>query len=64
MNRARLIGTLLGLILLACAAVIYFDQQGAFGGNTANTPTTTPTTAPTTAPTTTPTDNSGYGGLK
>ena len=29
--RSKLIGTLLGLVLLACSAVIVMDQQGAFG---------------------------------
>lgn len=31
MNRARLLGGLLGLILIACGAVIFLDQRGAFG---------------------------------
>ncbi len=71
MNRARLISTLLGLILLACAAVIYLDQRGTFGNTSAGTPPPASTEITPTSPTNTttpvpaqPTDSSGYGGLK
>lgn len=33
MTRSRVISVLLGLILVACGAVIVLDQQGAFGND-------------------------------
>ncbi len=68
MSRARLIGTVLGLILLVCAGVIYADQKGMFGGqSTAASPlpaTGTPATTPGTAPVPQPANSSGYGDVK
>ena len=61
MNRSRVIGTLLGLILVACMAVIVLDQLGAFGcAQNA----TTPTPASPSAPVGTPSTGDGYGDLK
>ena len=65
MNRARLISVLLGLILVACAAVIYLDQQGQFGNTSVGTPSAPVTTpAPTTPAPANPSSGSGYGDLK
>ena len=61
MNRSRVIGTLLGLILVACMAVIVLDQLGAFG-SAQNATTSTP--ASPTAPVGTPSTGDGYGDLK
>ena len=67
MSRARLIGALLALIVLACVAVIVLDQRGFFGGqepSPAPSPGwTVPTPDPAPTPEPVPTDNSGYGDL-
>lgn len=60
MRRARLLGTLLVLILLICGGVIYLDQRGAWGTSTPSQTTATPT-APSTSTTT---GDPGYGELK
>lgn len=66
MNRSRAITVVLSLILVACATVIFMDQNGMLGSQNATTsPTITPTTPTTPTPTpTTPSGDSGYGGLK
>lgn len=65
MQRSKIISGVLGLIVVACAGVIFMDQNGMLGGQNA---TTGPTISPTkpTQPTkpSKPDDNSGYGGLK
>ena len=64
MTRARVLTAVLAAILLICAAAIYLDQQGFFGGgNTVSTPSTPSAPAtPATPPSTTNSD--GYGELK
>ncbi|WP_339097469.1 hypothetical protein ACINK0_16850 [Deinococcus sp. VB343] len=65
MSRARLIGALLALIVLACIVVIVLDQRGFFGGQNPS-PTPSPTwTVPTPdpAPEPAPADGGGYGDL-
>ncbi|GHF39011.1 hypothetical protein HNQ07_001798 [Deinococcus metalli] len=60
MNRSRLLGTVLFVVLLACVAVIVLDQMGLFSGaQSAGTPSPTPS-----APAGTPTNGNGYGDLK
>lgn len=61
MNRSRVIGTLLFVVLLACVAVITLDQMGMFGGLNAGTPAPGPSPS---APIGTPTNGTGYGELK
>jgi hypothetical protein len=61
MTRARVLTAVLAAILLLCAAAIYLDQQGFFGGEaTVSTPSTPiiPATPPN------PTSGDGYGELK
>ena len=63
MNRSRIIGILLFVILLGCVAVIALDQLGLFGGpQTVRAPANTPAT-PNQLPGTPATDD-GYGDLK
>ena len=66
MTRARVLTAILAAILLLCAAAIYLDQQGFFGGPTLSTP--SPASSPATPSTpATPPDSSngdGYGELK
>lgn len=64
MNRSRLIGTLLTLILLGCVAVIVMDQMGLFSGSqTVTTPANNNPGTDTTTPGT-PSTGDGYGDLK
>ena len=70
-RRARTLSTLLGVILLACAAVVYLDQQGRFNADTPGTsgslPSTTdlPLSPDTTAPPAAPQEpEGGYGELQ
>ncbi|GBF07319.1 hypothetical protein DAERI_130149 [Deinococcus aerius] len=60
MRRARVLGTLLVLILLICGGVIYLDQRGALGASSPGQTTATPATPSTS----TPSDDPGYGELK
>lgn len=60
MRRARVLGTLLVLILLVCGGVIYLDQRGAFGESSPG-QATTPASSGTTTSTS---DDPGYGELK
>lgn len=63
MNRSRVIGILLFVVLLGCVAVIALDQLGIFGGpQTVNAPGPTPP-APSPLPGTPPADD-GYGELR
>jgi len=64
MSRSRVVGGLLALILVVCGAVIYLDQNGAFGDTSTPVvnPVDTSTTAPTPLPDTSTSD--GYGELK
>ncbi|PNY81718.1 hypothetical protein [Deinococcus koreensis] len=63
MNRSRVIGLLLFVILLGCVAVIALDQLGMFGGpQTVSAPASNPAT-PNPLPGT-PSTGDGYGDLK
>ncbi|MFC4639931.1 hypothetical protein [Deinococcus hohokamensis] len=65
MSRARLLGGLLALILLGCAAVIVLDQQGAFGSPAATSASSADTvTAPAGTPAGGTESTGGYGDLK
>ncbi len=61
MRRARVLGTLLVLILLVCGGVIYLDQRGAFGKSSTGQATNSASSGTNT--TSTP-DDPGYGELK
>ena len=66
MTRARVLTAVLAAILLLCAAAVYLDQQGFFGGRaTVSTPSipTTPVKPPPATPPNT-TNGDGYGELK
>lgn len=70
MSRARVLTAVLAAILLLCAAAIYLDQQGFFGGEaTVSTPASpvSPSSPATPVPPATPpgtTTGEGYGELK
>lgn len=65
MKRSRTISAILGLILVACAAVIFMDQNGLLGSQSATGPTISPTTPTEPVPSKpTKNNNSGYGDLK
>ncbi|GAA5514240.1 hypothetical protein Dcar01_02995 [Deinococcus carri] len=60
MSRVRVLAALLGLILLACIAVVLLDQRGAFG-DAAQTPSGPSQGLPNTPPVS---GEPGYGDLK
>lgn len=63
MSRSRVVGGLLALILVVCGAVIYLDQNGAFGNT--STPVVNPVdTSTTPAPLPDTSTSDGYGELK
>ncbi|CAM3997513.1 hypothetical protein [Deinococcus marmoris] len=67
MTRARVLTAVLAAILLLCAAAVYLDQQGFFGGESAvSTPTQPATPAQRSTPAAPPdtTNGDGYGELK
>ncbi|MFC4424701.1 hypothetical protein [Deinococcus navajonensis] len=64
MSRARLLGGLLALILLGCAAVIVLDQQGAFGRQEGATNDPGAVSVPAASPPAEPEGTGGYGDLK
>ncbi|UQN07510.1 hypothetical protein [Deinococcus sp. QL22] len=64
MSRSRVIGGLLALILLACGAVIFLDQNGAFGTTSQSVTTPSPITPDAPAPLPDTSTSDGYGELK
>lgn len=64
MSRSRVIGGLLALILLACGAVIFLDQNGAFGTPSQSVTLPSPITPDAPAPLPDPSTSDGYGELK
>lgn len=64
MTRSRLIGGLLGLVLLACAAVIVLDQNGMLSSGTQTTKTQKNNTPTPSDPGNNTSNGDGYGGLK
>ncbi len=66
MTRARVLTAVLAAILLLCAAAVYLDQQGFFGGDTLSTPARSSSPITPSTPATPPDDanGDGYGELK
>ncbi len=64
MTRSRIVGSLLALILLACGAVIFLDQNGAFGSPPQSVNTPVPITPDNSAPLPDTSTSDGYGELR
>lgn len=64
MNRARVLGVLLALILLGCGVVIFLDQRGAFGNTSTSSTVSNSTSSNGTPPATDSPNDDGYGNLR
>ncbi|MDB5045631.1 MAG: hypothetical protein JWQ08_1681 [Deinococcus sp.] len=64
MNRSRIVGGLLALILLICGVTIFLDQNGAFGNTSQSVNLPSPVTPGTPAPQPDTSGSDGYGELK